>query len=60
MLAQADLRRRANIRDIKNFIVKNNLTMLVIDQFSLMEDITSRPGTPLHQQYGNISMDYFH
>lgn len=59
ILTQADLRRKANIRDIENFIVKNNLTMLVVDQLSLMDDITSRPGTPLRQQYGNISMDLF-
>lgn len=60
-MTQAELRRRSNIRDIENFIVKNNLTMFVIDQLSLMEDITSRQGTPLHQQYdyGNISMDLF-
>lgn len=59
ILTQADLRRKANIRDIENFIVKNNLTMLIVDQLSLMEDITSKPGTPLRQQYGNISMDLF-
>ena len=33
--------------------------MLIVDQLSLMEDITSKPGTPLRQQYGNISMDLF-
>ena len=40
-------------------IVKDNLTMFIIDQLSLMEDISSKPGTPLRQQYGNISMDLF-
>lgn len=33
--------------------------MVVVDQLSLMEDSTSKPGTPLRQQYGNISMDLF-
>lgn len=58
-LTQREIRGRANIQDIERFIVKENLTMIVIDQLSLMEDITSKPGTPLRQQYGNISMDLF-
>ena len=59
VLTQTDLRRKANIRDIENFVVKNDLTMIIIDQLSLMEDISTKPGTPLRQQYGNISMDLF-
>lgn len=59
LLTQREIRGRANIQDIERFIVKENLTMIVIDQLSLMEDITSKPGTPLRQQYGNISMDLF-
>ena len=59
ILTQKELRRRANVNDIESFILKDNLTMLVVDQLSLMEDITSKPGTPLRQQYGNISMDLF-
>lgn len=59
VLTQKELRRRANINDIEEFIVRENLTMLIIDQLSLMDDCTSRPGTPLRQQYGNISMDLF-
>lgn len=59
VLTQTDLRRKANIRDIENFIVKNDLTMFIIDQLSLMDDISTKPGTPLRQQYGNISMDLF-
>ena len=33
--------------------------MLIVDQLSLMEDNTCKPGTPIRQQYGNISMDLF-
>jgi replicative DNA helicase len=59
IITQKELRRRATVDDIETFIVDTNLTMLVIDQLSLMEDNTSKPGTPLRQQYGNISMDLF-
>ena len=59
IITQRELRRRATIEDIENFIVTEQLTMVIIDQLSLMEDSTSRPGTPLRQQYGNISMDLF-
>lgn len=59
VLTQKELRRRANVNDIEEMIVRDKLTMIVIDQLSLMEDSTSKPGTPLRQQYGNISMDLF-
>ena len=59
IITQRELRRRATIEDIENFKVTEQLTMVIIDQLSLMEDSTSRPGTPLRQQYGNISMDLF-
>lgn len=59
LLTQKELRRRANVNDIEEMIIRENLTMIVIDQLSLMDDITSKPGTPLRQQYGNISMDLF-
>ena len=59
VLTQKELRRRANVNDIEEMIIRDKLTMIVIDQLSLMEDVTARPGTPLRQQYGNISMDLF-
>lgn len=59
IITQKELRGRATVDDIENFIVNNNLTMMIVDQLSLMEDSTSKPGTPLRQQYGNISMDLF-
>lgn len=59
ILTQKELRRRANINDIEEMIVRDNLSMLIVDQLSLMDDVTSKPGTPLRQQYGNISMDLF-
>lgn len=59
VLTQKELRRRANVNDIEEMIIRDKLTMVVIDQLSLMEDVTSKPGTPLRQQYGNISMDLF-
>lgn len=43
LLTQKELRRRANVRDIEEFIVRDKLTMLVLDQLSLMEDVTSKP-----------------
>lgn len=58
-LTPEELRRKANVTDIEGLIVKEKLTMIVIDQLSLMEDLTAKPGTPLRQQYGNISMDLF-
>lgn len=59
ILTQKELRRRANVNDLEEMIIRDKLTMLVIDQLSLMEDITAKPGTPLRQQYGNISTDLF-
>ena len=43
LLTQSDLRRKANIDDIEEFIVRERLTMLVVDQLSLMEDNTCKP-----------------
>lgn len=59
VLTQKELRRRANINDIEEMVVKDKLTYLVIDQLSLMQDITAKPGTPIRQQFGNITMDLF-
>lgn len=59
VLTQKELRRKANVDDIEEFIIRDHLTMLVVDQLSLMEDNTCKPGTPIRQQYGNISMDLF-
>lgn len=59
VLTQKELRRRATVDDIEEMIIRENLTFLVVDQLSLMEDNTSKPGTPIRQQYGNISMDLF-
>ena len=59
ILTQKELRRRANVNDLEEMIIRDKLTMLVIDQLSLMEDVTAKPGTPLRQQYGNISTDLF-
>lgn len=43
LLTQKELRRRATVRDIEEFIIRDNLTMIVLDQLSLMDDITSKP-----------------
>lgn len=59
LLTQKELRRRATVDDIEEMIVKDNLSMVVIDQLSLMEDKNTKFGTPLKQQYGNISNDLF-
>ena len=59
VLTFRDLRRKANVNDIEEFIIRENLSMIIIDQLSLMEDVDFRPGSPLRQQYGNISMDLF-
>ena len=45
--------------DLEEMIVRDKLTMLVVDQLSLMEDCTSKVGTPLRQQYANITLDLF-
>lgn len=57
LLTQKELRRRANVNDIEEMIIREKLTMVVIDQLSLMEDVISKPGVPLRQQYGNITND---
>lgn len=59
VLTQKELRRRANVNDIEEMIIKDKLTMIIVDQLSLMDDVTCKPGTPLRQQYGNISTDLF-
>ena len=43
VLTQKELRRRANVSDIEEFIIRDKLDMVVIDQLSLMEDNTSKP-----------------
>lgn len=43
LLTQKELRRRASVRDIEEFIIRDRLTMVVLDQLSLMDDITSKP-----------------
>ena len=59
VLTQKELRRRATPDDIEEMIVRDELTMIIIDQLSLMDESNGKPGTPLRQQYGNISMDLF-
>lgn len=43
LITQRELRGRATIRDIEEFIIRNNLTIVIIDQLSLMEDTTCKP-----------------
>ena len=43
LITQKELRRRATVNDIEEFIIRDRLTMVVIDQLSLMEDVTSKP-----------------
>ena len=43
IITQKELRRRATVDDIEEFIIRDKLTMIVIDQLSLMEDNTSKP-----------------
>lgn len=57
VLTQKELRRYANVNDIEEMIIRDNLTMVVVDQLSLMEDVIPRSGVPLRQVYGNISRD---
>lgn len=57
LLTQKELRRRANVNDIEEMVIREKLTMVVIDQLSLMDDVISKPGVPLRQQYGNITND---
>lgn len=59
LLTQKELRRRANVNDIEEMIVRDKLSMVVIDQLSLMEDVEYRHNTPLRQMYGNITTDLF-
>lgn len=59
VITQKELRRKATVSDIEEFIIRDKLDMVVIDQLSLMEDNTCAHGTPVRQQYGNISMDLF-
>ena len=59
VLTQKELRRRANVTDLEEMIIREKLTMLVVDQLSLMEDESYKPGNPVRFQYGNISADLF-
>ena len=59
VLTQKELRRKANVNDLEAMIVRNKLSMLVIDQLSLMEDVTAGYNLPTRLQYGNITMDLF-
>ena len=59
LLTQKESRRRENVNDLEEMIIKDKLTMLVVDQLSMMEDVNLKYGTPLRQQYGNITNDLF-
>lgn len=54
-----ELRRKATVNDIEEMIVRDKLTMVVVDQLSLMDDVSYTKGNPLRMQYGNISADLF-
>lgn len=54
-----ELRRKANVNDIEEMIVRDKLSMVVVDQLSLMEDVDWVKGTPLRLQYNNITSDLF-
>lgn len=54
-----ELRRKATVNDIEEMLVRDKLTMIVVDQLSLMEDISAVKGTPLRLQYANITSDLF-
>lgn len=63
VLTQKELRRRANVSDIEEFIIRDNLDMVVIDQLSLMEDNTSKPRYSIKTaiwkyKYGFIFFDH--
>lgn len=59
LLTQKELRRRANVNDIEEMIIRDKLTMVVIDQLSLMEDVSYKPGNQLRFSYNNITNDLF-
>lgn len=59
ILTQKELRRKATVDDIEEMIIRDRLTMIVIDQLSLMDDKDRGVPVPIRQQFGNISMDLF-
>ena len=60
VLTPRELRRRANVNDLEEMIVREELSMLVVDQLSLMDDISSLYSQiPKRERYGNITADLF-
>lgn len=55
VLTQKELRRKANVLDLEEMIIRDKLDILVVDQLSLVDDIDPRPGTNLRQQYGEVT-----
>lgn len=61
ILTPKELKRRATADDLEELIVRDNLSMLVVDQLSLMEDKNRgfNNNIPLRQRYDNISNDLY-
>ena len=57
VLTAGNLRRKANVNDLEAMIVRDKLTMLIVDQLSLMEDINKSSALQARHHYGNITMD---
>lgn len=55
VLTQKELRRKANVLDLEEMIIRDKLDILIVDQLSLVDDIDPRPGTNLRQQYGEVT-----
>lgn len=59
VITPKDLGHLATVNDIDYLIKKNNLDIVGVDQFSLMEDFRSKKGDPIRIRLGNISADLF-
>ena len=60
LLTQKELRRRATVRDIEEFIIRDSLSMVVLDQLSLMDDITSKPRNTITPNIWKYNYGFIH
>ena len=59
VITQKEFGGRPTVQQIRNFIVENNIEIMGIDQYSLMEDSRGKVNDPLRIKYAHITEDLF-
>ena len=59
IITQSDLKGKATVSNLESFCQRNELDILGVDQFSLMEDMRAGRGDPERIKLGHISADLY-